>query len=255
MPTDYQAVFDHFFQTFSFETLGLAKLKEKYHAMMGGHEGAITEIPYQGFNCIRLQAESSKLIEQLGALQIPCLYLPGRDAETHMAVIAEQTGLEKICDCVASRYDALNDFQYSPLNGFELIEVNTPESLSVFSAVAAESFDQPETLAHQFIEHLSGSKHIHLYIGMHEGIPVACGALSYVHDTAGLYYGGVLPKYRRRGFGTALTQYRMNEAQTKGFTSICAQNMPASISYYERIGFKAVGQLPIYANVIEETTD
>lgn len=55
-----------------------------------------------------------------------------------------------------------------------------------------------------------------LFIGLHAGMPVACGSVGFMGGIACLAEGGVLPEFRGRGFHRSMTCHRLAEAVQAG---------------------------------------
>ncbi len=70
--------------------------------------------------------------------------------------------------------------------------------------------------------------------------------VSIANNQGGVYWGSVLPNFRKQGIGTALVEHRMNTAKKLGYTSIVAHNMTPSLGLCKRLGFEQVGGLPLY---------
>ncbi len=67
-----------------------------------------------------------------------------------------------------------------------------------------------------------------------------------LHGVAGIYWVGVLPEFRKQGFASALTLYTVGQAKQKGYEYIVSQNLTASQSLFQRLGFQPLGSLNLY---------
>jgi ribosomal protein S18 acetylase RimI-like enzyme len=89
------------------------------------------------------------------------------------------------------------------------------------------------------------------WLALEEGQPVGVLLLTEVPDLPGwdLSYIGIVPEKRRRGFGRALTQKALREAQRAGVQQLSlavdARNLPAS-QLYHGLGFERTGTRDIY---------
>jgi GNAT superfamily N-acetyltransferase len=72
------------------------------------------------------------------------------------------------------------------------------------------------------------------------GEPAGGAALSIRDNTAVLFADGSIPRYRRRGFQSALIRHRVNDAIARGCDLAAATTAPGSGSQrnYERLGFQ-----------------
>lgn len=76
------------------------------------------------------------------------------------------------------------------------------------------------------------------YIGYMNDEPVAASTLFLAGGIAGIYDVSTLPSARGKGFGTAITQTALQEAQRLGYRYVCLQASEMGYPIYKRIGFK-----------------
>ncbi|HTO72320.1 MAG TPA: GNAT family N-acetyltransferase, partial [Gemmatimonadales bacterium] len=135
--------------------------------------------------------------------------------------------------------------------GLEIRRVTTSADLEAFAILSAANWDPPDrrvlrfyrTLGPQFLPQASPR---HLFLGVHEGRPVATAELAGSGSTAGLYGISTLPDARRRGFGTAMTSAALHAAQAAGYTHAVLQAAPDGVGIYTRLGFVAEGEIVEY---------
>ena len=146
----------------------------------------------------------------------------------------------------ASIFNNLENLEYSPNSKFQIRSVVNTDDLLAFDRISSVAWEHPETLAFNFLKSSLGNREIHFFLAYTKEQPVGCGILSIANNQAGLYWGSVLPDFRKQGIGTALVEYRMNTAKNLGHTSIIAHNMTPSLNLYKRLGFEQTGGLPLY---------
>jgi hypothetical protein len=146
---------------------------------------------------------------------------------------------------MANIFDDLSARKYQAAPNIQIKQVVNEHDLLEFDKIARVAFAHPEKMAFNFLKNALSSPNIYFFLASIDNNIAGCGMV-YLGDLAGLYWDGVLPEFRRKGVGTALTTYRMNFIKNKGFNSVCAQNMTPSAGYYKDIGFKSVGELPLY---------
>jgi GNAT superfamily N-acetyltransferase len=86
----------------------------------------------------------------------------------------------------------------------------------------------------------------HQFVGYWQHKPVAITSLLLSHKVAGIYSVITLPDVRRKGIGTAMTQFALREAQHAGYSIAILQASQAGINIYFRCGFHTVYEFPFY---------
>lgn len=235
----------HIFDHLSASLVSVAT-KGNFKTMDTPHKALITHFASPLFNYVSLGQWDEHLIQDLTQQKTPFICMPQKAIEQDFHPFCEKMGLLAADDVIAHEFTDLETWTYNDPSPIQVREVKDLEDLHHFDAVSSQAFVHPKEMAVQFLEPILNHPEITLFLAFDGSKPVGCGMASFVNNIAGLYWGGVLPEYRRKGIGTTLTQYRMNFAKQKGFKSIYAQNMTPSIGYYQKIGFKPVGALPLY---------
>lgn len=140
----------------------------------------------------------------------------------------------------------LENWKYQDNLLIKIKKIHDENALKIFDFISSNIFQHAPLAAFDFFRPILNDANISLFLAYYDNMPVGCGVISLVNNIAGLYWGGVLAEYRGRGIGRQLTKYRMNEAKKQGFKNIVAQNLSASVNYYQKIGFKPMGSLPLY---------
>lgn len=79
-----------------------------------------------------------------------------------------------------------------------------------------------------------------------EGKPVGVSLVSYSFGVAAIYNVGVIPEYRNRGIGTAITMAPLLQAKIKGYeiSTLCSSELGFKV--YSQIGYKECGKYKQY---------
>lgn len=217
-----------------------------YRVSDGIDKTMITTFASPVFNYIIPGSLDNKLIDEFIEENIPFICLPQSNIEKKFQMFCEQKKLVKAGEVIAHEFTELDIWNYQKDPKFSIKKVINEEELYLFDNISSIAFEHPNQMAMKFLQPALGKQDISLFLAYYESKPVGCGMISFVNNVAGLYWGGVLPKYRKLGIGTELTKYRMNYTKEHGFQNVVAQNMIPSIGYYQKIGFKPEGSLPLY---------
>ena len=82
------------------------------------------------------------------------------------------------------------------------------------------------------------SREVDAYLAIFEGVPVGISMIFYGSGVAGIYNVGVLPEYRKRGIGTALTMEPLYQAKKKGYEISILSSSESGFKIYSQIGYK-----------------
>ena len=230
-------------------------LKEK--AFLGDHEifdnGDIsrfyTGISYRGFNYIYKINESAEDIAPLiehsvdyfKSRRIPFLLCQNaansQDNRKDFLKTLELQYAQQSKGLVRS----LSDFQPqdNKVPGLTVEMVNHEGLLKSWLTVGSQAYGYgiDEGLA-LFLPLLREGARTRLFIASLEGKPVGSSALFMGSETAGLYWGGVIPKARNRGINTEMAKARMQFAKEQGYSTAVVQCFETSLGLYKRLGFE-----------------
>jgi ribosomal protein S18 acetylase RimI-like enzyme len=116
--------------------------------------------------------------------------------------------------------------------------VVTHEELTHFQETVAQGFSFPNKVGSFLItERVCALPDTELFIGYADGEPASTSMLIKTGDIAGIYWVATLEKYRRRGFGSAMTRHAVLAGRDKGCAVASLQASKRGSSVYERIGF------------------
>jgi len=126
--------------------------------------------------------------------------------------------------------------------GFELRRLGAVAELEAIATIGREAFDMDiSPLIAEFEARLPLGT-LAFYIAYDGRVPVAAGRLELppYAEFAGLYGGGTVPRYRRRGIYRSLVTARALEARERGYRYLIAEAAAASRPILEKIGFVAI---------------
>lgn len=79
---------------------------------------------------------------------------------------------------------------------------------------------------------------IEYYVGYIKGKPVVRGLSCYYAGVAGLHWLSTVPEERKKGYGAAMQQFRLNRAKELGFHIAVLQASTEGYSLYKKLGYK-----------------
>lgn len=90
------------------------------------------------------------------------------------------------------------------------------------------------------------SEQMCLYVGRIAGQVVSTGLLFLTPESAGIYDIATRQDARKRGFGSAMFHFLLNEGKSAGAKRFVLQASPQGLSIYERAGFQTVGDVLVF---------
>lgn len=127
--------------------------------------------------------------------------------------------------------------------GISLAEVTDETLLGQFFHPFSTVFSIPPFAADFFREAYRGlgfepQTPLRNYVAFHEGRPVASASLFLEAGAAGIYNVAVLPEFRRKGIGKAMTLRAIEDAKTSGYGIGVLHAMEGADALYRSIGFQ-----------------
>jgi ribosomal protein S18 acetylase RimI-like enzyme len=125
-------------------------------------------------------------------------------------------------------------------DGLSVQRVTSQADLSAWIDVWIQNDDEPRGPREQLYSSLgiSGTEPLRHFIARLDGQAVGVSQLFLGARSAGLYCVSVLPSFRQRGIGTALTLTALRIAQREGYTVGVLGPSPEGQSLYQRLGFE-----------------
>lgn len=100
-----------------------------------------------------------------------------------------------------------------------------------------------------FIEYLlkrAQPNNIHLYIGYYQDVPAATSMVIDHATIAGLHWVGVLPEFRQKGLGFAVSHHALQDAHARGIAQAILLASEMGESIYKKIGFSEYAKYDVY---------
>jgi ribosomal protein S18 acetylase RimI-like enzyme len=106
-----------------------------------------------------------------------------------------------------------------------------------------DGFGMPQEFVDRLIRpQLVDESSLAVLVGYVDDDPVSCSLLSVTDATAGVYNVATPQRFRRRGYGEALTWAAIAEGVTRGCTSAILQASDSGFPIYRRMGFIDLGR-------------
>jgi ribosomal protein S18 acetylase RimI-like enzyme len=139
-----------------------------------------------------------------------------------------------------------------PLRPLPLLEMRRVEPGPVrdaFCAIGSSCFHVPITWFSEVFDSPEVWKEFRSYVGYLNGTAVATTAIVRSDSVLGVYNVATVPEYRRRGYGEAIMRQALADAEAAlGIRQTVLQSTPAGLRLYERMGFRTVGRISVYAS-------
>jgi GNAT superfamily N-acetyltransferase len=143
-------------------------------------------------------------------------------------------------------------------DGVRLEAVTDEAGIEAMMAVRALAFDDPSPdLGPRLAAQLrSAPESVQLLVAMAGDEPVSAARVEFVAGTdfAGLWGGGTVPAWRRKGIFRALVAYRAGLAAARGYRYLQVDALPPSQPILQRLGFRAVATTTPYTFTPDERT-
>ena len=170
----------------------------------------------------RARRRSRKLFERLGLRH--SVDLPGMAAETIRPPIRLPAELDVRRVCQGPTRDA-------------------------FCAIGSVCFHVPLAWFQEVFDSPSVWRHFAGYVGYYDQEPVSTAAVIVGGGALGVYNVATLPGWQRRGFGETVMRHALADAQSRlGLCRAVLQSTPAGLRIYERMGFRRVASVAVYAS-------
>lgn len=220
--------------------------KGKFETEVNENKSLFTGLNSPVFNYVSFGSYEPHLIEALKEKKLPFICFSQSHIAEGFPKWCDENSLVKADEVMTHKFENLDTWNHDEDSSIRIENVSDEKRLKAFDFISSSVFGHAPQAAFDFFRPILNDTNILLFVAYHDDTPAGCGMVSLVNNIAGLYWGGVLAEYRGRGMGRQLTQHRMNYIKQQGFKSIIAQNLSPSISYYQKIGFKPIGSLPLY---------
>ena len=238
-------------------------LKEK--AFLGDHElydsGDIsrfyTGISYRGFNYIYKVNEATQNISPIientvdffKARKIPFLFCQDvANTNPERPSLLKNLGLEYAQQATGLAYDLSRlPANSDTIPGLKVEQVTHSGLLLRWIEVGTKAYGYSRKEGISLFEPLlKEHSRTRLFLASLDGKPVGSSMLFLGSESAGLYWGGVIPEARNRGVNTAMAQARLQLAKDMDYSTAVVQCFDSSVGLYKRLGFKEQSLIDFY---------
>ncbi|MBI4500658.1 MAG: GNAT family N-acetyltransferase [Gemmatimonadetes bacterium] len=134
-----------------------------------------------------------------------------------------------------------------PPDGLEVRRAADAAQLTDFARVISEGASAASDIIQFYVDASSALLALNspqrFYVGYLSGEPVASAELTVTGEVAGVYGVATRERFRKRGFGTAMTRHALIEAGTSGRRTAVLQATAAGAGIYTNLGFAAYGEV------------
>lgn len=123
----------------------------------------------------------------------------------------------------------------------------TEKTLNAFHTILAIAYESDDAMRDGYRALLDQSKASEQYLVYLDGTPVGTGTLFVTGNVGCIFNISVLPEYRQKGAGTALSQFLMHTAYKRGLETMVLLSEPTATNMYKKLGFVTQFDVDIYA--------
>lgn len=129
----------------------------------------------------------------------------------------------------------------------DILRADEPGAAGDHQRVLADGFPMPMDFAALLVARpILAHPATQLYVGYHAGEPVTASSLVVTGEVAGVYNVATILRFRRRGFGEAMTLHALRRGAELGCTMATLQATLQGRPIYERMGFRTVAHYLTY---------
>ncbi|MDR3611678.1 MAG: GNAT family N-acetyltransferase [Ignavibacteriaceae bacterium] len=185
-----------------------------------------------------IEARVNELNEEIEQLIAPPLCIvPTNEQTATLTTALENNGLRLSAQWTGMALN-LELFQPPVLpDGFVIHHVDSLPLLEEWSKVAGQYLFNNSQLDPELFSRFINDKNIKMYLGKYEGIPAATSLVYLSGDAAGLYMIATSNEFRKKGLGTAITSFPIQEAKQLNYKTAILHATAAGRGVYKKIGF------------------
>ena len=136
-----------------------------------------------------------------------------------------------------------------PLPTLEIRRVGDPATRDAFCAIGSICFHVPVPWFREVFDHDSVWDRFIAWVGYMDGEPVSTTATVIGAGAVGGYNVATMPEHQMRGYGETVMRHAVAEAQRRhGIDRTILQSTPAGHRLYQRMGFRTVTNIAVYAS-------
>ena len=256
-----------------FETVAV-NLRESFRAIAASRApGELRELPgvsiasagviFQMFNAAFLSAPVANEVELARRIRLPSVHFDARGLEWAYWVcddwleararrrsrqIFQRHGLRHSVDLPGMVAERILP-PVKPLPHLEIRRVGDPGTRDAFCAIGSVCFHVPLTWFREVFDNDSVWDRFIGWVGYKDGEPVSTAATVLGGGAVGVYNVATMPEHQKRGYGETVMRHAVAEAQRQhGIEQTILQSTPAGQRLYERMGFRTVTSVAVYAS-------
>ena len=229
---------------------------------LAGVSIASSGVTFQMFNAAFLSAKvatEAELAQRIllasvhfGARGLEWAYWVGEDwlegkARSRSRYVFERHGLRHTVDLPGMVADRVAP----PVKRLPVIEVRRVRDAAArdaFCGIGSACFHVPFLWFQEVFDSESVWDRFAGYVGYVDGEPVSTAATVMGCDAIGVYNVATLPDNQRQGYGEAVMRYALDDARREhGIERSILQSTPAGYKLYERMGYRTVTRVAVYA--------
>jgi ribosomal protein S18 acetylase RimI-like enzyme len=249
-------------------------LRESFRAIAASRApGEIRELPgvsiasagvvFQMFNAAFLSAPVASEVELARCIMLPSVHFNARGLEWAYWVcedwleagarqrsreIFERHGLRHSVDLPGMVAERIRP-PLKPLPNLEIRRVGDAGTREAFCAIGSVCFHVPLPWFREVFDNDSVWDRFICWVGYVDGEPVSTAAAVMGGEAVGVYNVATMPEHQRHGYGETVMRHAVAEAQQRyGITHTVLQSTPAGQRLYERMGFRTVTNVAVYAS-------
>jgi ribosomal protein S18 acetylase RimI-like enzyme len=135
------------------------------------------------------------------------------------------------------------------LPNLEIRRVGDAATRDAFCAIGSVCFHVPVPWFREVFDNDSVWDRFIGWLGYADGEPVSTAATVMGGGAVGVYNVATMPEHQKRGYGETVTRHAVAEAQQQhGIERTILQSTPAGHRLYERMGFRTVTNVAVYAS-------
>ena len=136
-----------------------------------------------------------------------------------------------------------------PLPNLEIRRVADPATRDAFCAIGSTCFHVPVPWFREVFDNDSIWDRFIGWVGYTNGEPVSTAATVIGGGAVGVYNVATMPEHQKRGYGEAVMRHAVADAQRRhGINQTILQSTPAGHRLYQRMGFRTVTNVAVYAS-------
>ena len=256
-----------------FETVAV-NLRESFRAIAASRApGEIRELPgvsiasagvvFQMFNAAFLSAPVASEAELARRIMLPSVHFDARGLEWAYWVcddwleararrrsrqIFQRHGLRHSVDLPGMAAERILP-PVKPLPTLEIRRVGDRATRDAFCAIGAFCFHVPLPWFRECFDNDCVWESFIGWVGYVDGEPVSTAATVIGGGVVGVYNVATMPEHQRHGYGETVMRHALAEAQRRhGIGQTILQSTPAGHRLYERMGFRTVTNVAVYAS-------